>query len=72
MQPRVHRLPGNLDLVQARLDRLVEIRMSEPDQDRPLVGILGIQQGGLPILLDRTLARPVIQRREREADARFT
>ncbi len=53
-------------------ERVVELRMREPDQDRPLIGILGIQQAQLPILLDGALARPVIQWREREADALFT
>jgi len=43
VKPWIHRLAADLDLVQASLDRLVQVRMREPDQDRSLIRIPGIQ-----------------------------
>jgi hypothetical protein len=69
VQPRIHRLAADHDVIQARLERVVQIRMSEPDQDPRSSGSSGSNQAELPILLGRPLSRAVIQRRERQPDA---
>lgn len=65
VQAGVHRLAVDDDLPESGFDGVVEVGMGEPDEDRPLVGVRGVEEAELTVLLGGALARPCVKGRER-------